>query len=239
MNPDIVYIYNHTTSEWRGQELRFSLRSLEVFGMNYRNVVLVGDKPEYLNDKITFIPMKEVSGYKEIRIFEKLLKACKSELVSDPFIFFNDDFFLVKKINFQELPYYYFDNLANKIRARQRNDIHKIAMSNTRTALLQREHSTRFFDIHYPMKYSKYRLSELKRVYNWDIRAGYVIKSLYANTFGIEGKSKPDCKFLDERSKSEVLKRINGTDLFSTGKVTRAIAEILQKMFPEKSSYEK
>lgn len=239
MKPDIVYIYNQTCSKWRGQEIKFSIRSLEKFGGNYNHIIIIGDKPPFLNDKVIHIQKKDEDGvFKEKRLYEKLLVACKSDQVSDPFIFFNDDFFLSKKIDFSKLRFYYFDNLKNKILKRPKEDTYKRALKNTLDALTIKELDSRHFDIHYPMYYNKARFIRIMGKYDWNIRAGYVIKSLYANTAKIKGQSKGDYKIYTMHNKNEIRNIIAETDLFSTDEITRAMAEIFQEMYPDKSSYE-
>jgi len=241
MIPDIVYIYGDGCSKWRSREMKYSLRSLEKFGKNYGEVYIVGDKPLYLNDKIIHIQKTDdLLHLKERRICEKILTACKTKEISDPFIFFNDDFFLVKEIDFATLDYYYFDNLESKAKRRPKNDAYKKALINTANILNERGLSITHFDIHYPMKYYKEKFIKVMEQYDWDkARAGYVIKSLYANTIRIAGKLRVDKKMPPSHSKNEIRKYISETDLFSTDDITRAIAETFESLYPDKSSYEK
>ena len=238
MNPDIVYIYNKSCSMWMGREIIYSIRSLEKYGVNYGKVIIVGDKPELFNDKIINIPKIDQGPFKEKKILDKLLTACRSEIVSNPFVFFNDDFFLVKKIDFAKLRYYYFDNLRNKILFRKVNDTYMRALKNTRDALFNKSLPEKYFDIHYPMLYYKEKFIQVMQKYDWEIRAGYVIKSLYANTLRIKGKSRKDYKIYIDHNKQRIKQTIDQTDLFSTDNITRAMAETISNLYPEKSSYE-
>ena len=52
---DLVYPLNKLCSHWRNQELRYSLRSVEKFVKNYRNIYIIGDKPKYLNGEVAHI----------------------------------------------------------------------------------------------------------------------------------------------------------------------------------------
>jgi len=238
MKPDIVYVYNKSCSGWMGREIIFSIRSLEKFGKNYNNVVIVGDKPEKLNDAIIHIPKSDFGTWKERKICEKLLTACKSDQVTDPFVFFNDDFFLVKPIDFSNLKYFYFDNLGNKIQNRKIEDTYKRALKNTRDVLFLKGLVEKHFDIHYPMIYHKAKFTRVMEKYDWNIRGGYVIKSLYANSLKIVGKSKKDCKIYVMHRKKDILEKISATDLFSTDEITRAMIEIFHELYPAKSSFE-
>lgn len=239
MRPDIVYIYNEKLSRWRGQELKLSLRSLEKHGQNYNNVYLIGDKPPYLNDKIIHIPMEDdQKNSREKRICEKILTACRAKEISDPFVIFNDDYFLVNEIDFSELHYHYFNDLGTKAKNRGKNDMYKQALQNTLIALLSKGLPTKHFDIHYPMYYHKENFIKVMEQYDWTVKGGYVIKSLYANTLEIEGLPRKDHKIYLNHNKREITEAIANIDLFSTEHISRAMAEILHKLYPERSSYE-
>lgn len=242
MNPDIVYIYSHQASRWRGQELKYSLRSLEKWGRNFRNVVIVGDKPSYLNDKVIHINQPDNPGHnKERKIVEKLITACQDGRISDPFIMFNDDYFLTKEIDFSAIPYYYFDDLANKVNARKKiggKNKYTFALENTYNALKATGNTTLHFDIHYPIAYEKEAFKKIMAMFNWNIKGGYVIKSLYCNTMKVEGKIRKDCKIYLSHNKNEVLRDISDVDLFSTDNITRTIGLLLNELYPEKCSFE-
>jgi hypothetical protein len=239
MKPDIVYLFAMGHTFWRDQELRYSLRSLEKQGENYGNIILVGDKPPYLNGKIIHIPQSDNSLHcHERRIYEKLLVACNTPEISDPFIFFNDDYFLTKPIDFSNIGYYFSINIEDKIIKRSRNDLYKKTMRNTFAVLKEKGLKTRYFDIHYPMQYYKNKFIEAMKKYDWEINAGYLIKSLYANTLRIKGEKRKDYKIKNNLSKDELKRLIILTDLFSTEKIYRNTAEYLVKKYRAKSSYE-
>lgn len=237
--PDIVYIYGEGCSKWRGRELLFSLRSLEKHSMSFGKVYIVGDKPKYLNNKIIHINKPDdKSQCKERRIYEKILTACRTGPISDPFIFFNDDFFLVKDINMTYLPYYYFNTVEAKASLRQKKDIYFRALKNTYEALKEKGLPTLYFDIHYPMYYHKEWFEKAMATYDWTKSGGYVVKSLYANTMKIKGNPKKDSKIFHSHSRKEIKDVIKQTDLFSTENITRTMALVLQELFPDKSTYE-
>ncbi len=241
MFPDIVYIYGEGYSKWRGREFRYSLRSLEKYGKNYGKVFVIGDKPPYLNDKIIHIPATEAPHHlKERRILEKLLVACETQEISNPFIFFNDDFFLLKEIDFSIIDYYHSEeDLIEKHKKRQVKDYYAKALYNTIEVLKSRNLPIKHFDIHYPMKYEKDKFIEIMNEYNWDqYPVGFVIKSLYANTLKIEGKIRSDKKIKLIHNKKAIIEQISDTDLFSTDEISRAMAELFDKLYSKPSIFE-
>jgi hypothetical protein len=238
-NIDIVYLFANGLSHWRNQELKYSLRSLEKSSMNYREVYIIGDKPPYLNNRIKHIHHGDNQLFcKEKRICEKIMKACNVAEISNPFAFFNDDFFLTKPIDFSQIPFYFKGFLQNSISKRNSNDIYTHSLRNTYDALTEKGFDTKHFDLHYPMYYDKKKFPEAMAMYDWNIKHGYVVKSLYANTLGIKGKYRADCKIMKSHDKEEILERIKDFDLFSTSEISRAIINILNEFYPNKSSYE-
>ena len=48
---DVVYILGDG-SKWGNNEIKYSLRSLEKYGKNIRDVYICGNKPYFVNNKI-------------------------------------------------------------------------------------------------------------------------------------------------------------------------------------------
>lgn len=239
MKPDIVYIYGGY-SEWRGQEIKYSLRSLQQFGKNFNNVYLIGNKSHYVNDMVKYYNVEDSPFYnKERRIMEKLLFACDIDELSNPFIMFNDDYFLTKPIDFSNLPYYYQYDIKTKIEKRKTDDMYRRAMVNTKEALEKKKLPILHFDIHYPIAYHKEKFKEVMKQYNWEIGCGYIIKSLYCNTLQIKGEEREDKKIYISHNKKEIREFIEKTDLFSTAQITRTMAEIFNELYPNPSIFEK
>ncbi len=93
---DLVYIVRNGDDN---EELRASLRSIEKYAPKYDNVIIVGYKPEWVSDKVIYIPThqrKKSSKWENSR--NNLITACKSPLVSEYFILMNDDFIATRPI---------------------------------------------------------------------------------------------------------------------------------------------
>lgn len=238
MRPDIVYLFAKGHSGWRDNELKYSLRSLEKYGQSYRFVYVVGDKPIYLNDRIIHIEYPEDGHNKEKNICDKILRACSIPQLSDPFVFFNDDFMIIKPIDFSNLPYYYQGILDYRINGRLPNDVYRQSLLNTRDALESKGLETKYYDIHYCIYYEKQKFIDCMNRYDWNIKRGFTIKSLYANTLKIKGEPRTDCKVEMVYKEKEIMERIKDTDLFSTGEISRAMINVLNKLFPTPSKFE-
>src|SRR5690554_4826136 len=84
---DVVYVVGQHTDE-----LRYSMRSLR--NVEHDQVWIVGTLPDWARN-VRLIPAED--RYEKARnITEKMYAAASHPEVSDPFIYFNDDFFALK-----------------------------------------------------------------------------------------------------------------------------------------------
>lgn len=90
---DIVYVVKPCR---RNEELMYSLRSL--VNIPHDKVFIVGGCPKNINqEKVIHIPTEQ-SGTKWRNSTNNLLTACSDERLSEDFILFNDDFYVLKPI---------------------------------------------------------------------------------------------------------------------------------------------
>ncbi len=237
---DVVYLLANSGSAWNNNEIKYSLRSVELYLKNYDRIFLIGEKPKFLNNQIIHIKHRDdMRLCKERRIMEKIKFACTIPEISDEFLFFNDDYFLLEDIDAQKVDYYYKGILSQKMLKKKTNDAYAISMMNTINVLLVAGLETKHFDIHYPIVYSKGLFPEIMDKYDWTIKQGYVIKSLYCNTLKMEGAVKQDCKINLDLEVVEVEEKINGQDLFSTkAYMSPKFKAFIEKRYPQKSKYE-
>lgn len=231
---DIVYVLG-TGSRWHNNELRYSLRSVEKHLKAYDNVYIVGFKPGWLQNVIHIPADDAFRQEKERNIFHKITVACLDKRVSEDFIFFNDDHFLLQDV--ESMPYYHREPLEQYVKGRVTT--YKISANNTLQALKRRGYSTLNFDVHAPIIYNKSKFLELKK-YNWNIRGAYIIKSLYCNTHGITGEMLTDCKIQTPLTELQLHDRIKGRPVFSIGDgaITKTLRLFMDRLYPRESEFE-
>lgn len=105
---DVVYILG-TGSLVNNEEIRLSIRSLESNMKDLRDIYIVGELPDFLQN-IKHIPANDGSIYKYINAYHKVLNACKNENISDEFLLMNDDFFMTREFLGAEFPFYALEN---------------------------------------------------------------------------------------------------------------------------------
>lgn len=226
--PDIV-IPLGTGSKLKDFELRMCLRSIEKNITGYRDIVIVGDVPQWIQN-VKQIPVQDVSKVSDFNIMWKTTAACDEEAVSENFLFFNDDHFILKPFQADKFPFYYSGDLGEYIRKRGNDEYGKRAQ-NTYNHLKERGLPTNHFDIHTPILYNKEKFINLVSALDWNQKT-YIIKSLYANSLKIEGEQIEDHKYNNPP--------IKDVGVYSTYPNLRAsVTRFLTEQFPKPSKYER
>lgn len=234
---DILYPLG-SGSVWNNQELRYSMRSLE-FVKDLGEVFVVGADPGFLSEQVTFIPTYHNFPNPARGIFENLLAACQDERLPERFLYATDDLFFCAEIEAGNYPYYHMGAISDRLKnCSSEYYSHLFA---TQEELKKRGLPTLNFDSHYPMLVSKSKVLELAELYNWDRMHGLTFKSIYCNTFGIEGEFRKDCKVNAPHSFEWWVRFANEREVFSIGDVAlheSGLVQFLKELFPNLSIYE-
>lgn len=238
---DLVYIVGKG-SIWNNQELKYSLRSAEMFVQNYNRLVIVGHAPNFVDkQKIIHIPAEDTHANKAVNIMRKVKLACENKELSENIMLMNDDYFVVKNISADSYPYTWKNTLEEALK---RNPTYSQYYNhiNETFKLLKNENKTAFnYDMHCPIIYNRQKLLEVVNAYEWDnLRFGYILRSLYCNTLGVEGEFKPDVKLNHTRRLKDMLNIISQTDCFSIGDraINNQLGKLLNLLYPNYSKYE-
>lgn len=254
---DIVYILG-TESSWNDNEIRFSLRSLCMHLNGITSIIIVGAAPKFIDfdiydglsnpnfEAVRDVPiiwvdhLDNLEFTKERRIMEKVKFACQHDLISEDFLFMNDDFFLLQPMHVSEVKNYFKGDLKTIAMKREHKDRYFNAQLNCHNALSGRGFTTHDFDTHVPIIYNKKKFIDVMNQYDWNVKDGYVVKSLYANSLGLSGEFQPDCKIDQFLNVPAIYDRINGRQWFSIGDsgVSSGMKEVLNELYPKQSVYE-
>lgn len=226
---DVVYILG-TGSQFHNHEIRFSLRSVEKHLKNVGKVWVIGEHHPVIQN-VNFIPYPDRTIHSATNIMHKVTRACEEKEISENFLFFNDDHYLLTDFDAETFPYFYSGTIQEFLSKRDR-DAYTKKVENTYQHLKDKGLPLKFFDVHTPIIYNKAKF--LENVANSGIdwnNAPCVSKSVYANSMGIEGVKESDHK--TDRPP------INAK-IFSTGtRVSAAVQRFLLEQFPVKCSYER
>jgi hypothetical protein len=221
-------------------ELRYCLRSIEKYLLGYGNVFIVGEKPDWIQNVI-HIPCKDdPNGWQRAyNICRKIMTGInylEKICLSDNFLFFNDDHFLLKPHLAAEFPYYHRGPVNTKPYENNRPQVKQ--MMNT---VKLYDHQILDFDIHCPILYNKELFKIAFAGKKWP-EYGYGIKSLYCAEYEINGRYIDDCKIDEALPKERIMERLEHRQWFSIGdnafRKGGQIKEVLQELFPDKSKFE-
>lgn len=225
-------------SRWQNNELRFCLRSIEKHLKGYDKVFIIGEKPEWISH-IIHIPCDDNPNGNKIahNIFRKIIAGCNDERLSDDFIFFSDDHYLLTDFEASEFPYYHRGNIQPP--QPEVNMPQHVQMWNTVDHLKRAGATYLDFNIHCPIVYNKQKFISTFSGIVWP-QHGYGIKSMYCNLNGITGSEYSDLKFSVPLMRQSIYQALEERTFFSIGNrcLKGEMKEILQELYPNKSKYE-
>lgn len=108
LKTDILYVVGKGFSDWRNNELRYSLRSIAKYGRNIGKVHIAGFVPYWVNtDVVDAMPMKDETKNKHYNILRCIEKAVASGRMSERFLYSSDDHFYTRPTDFAKYPVYW------------------------------------------------------------------------------------------------------------------------------------
>ena len=229
---DIVYVVKDAVYN---EELRYSLRSVEK-NFPHRKVVFIGGKPMSLHpDKQVVVNQKGNTKWDRVRAMLKQI--AEADDITEDFVLFNDDFFVMKPIN--ELPPYRYgtlEKLCQRIERKNNGRPTKYTFSLEKTikALEDKGFSTTNFELHVPIILNRSKLLEVIERFP-EVKG---TRSLYGNSYLVPfSKPMKDVKIFDSKTVPSEDQLFLSTDdaSFANGEVGRYI----KRKFEDKSKYER
>lgn len=242
MEVDIVYVLGRG-SKWANNELRYSLRSVLKHGKNIRKIWIIGEKPDFIkfDDTIKHISFAD-SFCKTRNIWEKLRYAAEHYAISENFLFFNDDHFMLSIFDAKKFKYYVDGRLYT---CTSGNQLYQNLVKTTIKALLNKELHTFNYDIHSPMMIHSESFRLVYKAFFEEITSGasILVKSVYANAFHHPSFSPTleyDLKINEPLSLEEISEAITYRKFFSIGDqgINDAMKSMLDRLFPQPSYFE-
>lgn len=232
MKPDIVYVVKQS---FDNEELRYSLRSLEANGgKTYGKVIIIGGQVDGIHGDLD-INIHQTGKTKYDKVNNLIREVCINAEVSDDFILMNDDFFIMKPVDFTKYKNNYrcsMQEYLDIIIERMNPSEYTGRLAASMVALEAYKLDTKCYELHIPMLFNKHKLLEVFGAF-----PGFNgLRTLYGNYFKIGGQKVNDCKVFtcgDDFVKST--KFLSTTDKsFRSG----AVGEYIRSHFPSKSRFE-
>lgn len=198
-----VYPYWHGGAS--GDEIRFSIRSIETFYDGKAKVTIVGDRPPWFQGHV--ISQRRIGRHTPNRAFRDMLAkmwtiATHTEIDSD-FVWMMDDIYFLKPVTFDDLA----TPRAEPWRESTKNSWQN-RKTNTMRALQQAGHTTHDYATHLPHHAEKQKLREIFERFNlaqntmlWEVLYGNVYRSK-------PQRCRPFFARIQKRMDSETIRRI-------------------------------
>jgi len=239
---DVVYPFLAEEGDSH-DELRFSVRSLSHLYEKPR-VWIVGDKPKWLNESTAhYIPHTKTSPDRYIDSRAKVRLAAAQAGIGGHFLLMNDDFFIIVPTcaAFLGIPRYFADYTNNIESFEVTDDYHVLELKGLK-ALQEKGRLLRNYSLHWPYMHKTINFLELYDEFMLD-KIGHNHETLYYNTYSNKmilfgGELLRINKVVKENI---ILKDIpNNIIILNSKKYSfKKIQKLLQKLFPNKSEFEK
>lgn len=233
---DIVYIVKEANMN---EELRYSLRSIAK-NIPHRNLVIAGYKPAWVRSDL-YIRVTQNKKSKHQNAEGNWVDACKHYKVSNDFMLFNDDFFIMKPIT--ELPIFHRGDYKKTTDFYVKNHPgSKYTANMVRTSAmlvsLGLDDKLLSYELHTPMVLNKTKrlvIHDLVKLLN-PTDDDVLMRSIYGNYYHLGGDLLRDVKVYDNDNSFDHDSIFLSTDdnSFKRGKV----GEFIREQFSEKCRYE-
>lgn len=228
---DVVYFVKDGPNE----ELRYSLRSVDQ-NLQHRSVWIYGGKPEWANpDHFVKISQSTNIGTKWDRVRSMMRQVCLNEKITDDFVLFNDDFYVMEPT--EEITPAYRCPLADHIitlecNCQNRPTEYSMELRKAYKKLIDINKPTLSYELHTPIVLNRHRLLEVLGAFP----DGHCTRTLYGNYYQIGGDQMADVKiFKPDQEIPEAAKFLSSED----GAFEAGLHQHLAQKFPEKSRFEK
>lgn len=241
---DIV-IPLHSRTSCDHNDLRYALRSIEMFVSGYRDIVIVTDKlPEWIkNIKHIYCQDTDRVLFKERNIATKVILACNDNSITDNFLFTNDDIFITQPFEAISMPYHYKNTIVGAAKECNAGNSYRKTIINTLNTFSKLGLVwDKYYDTHAPMVMNKNTFVEGMAKHDWARTAyGFGMKTLYAEHARVDGDYYPDCKLNSKHTATEIMEIAGMRPYFSIGDgaICDDLWKTLDTLYPKKSKFEK
>ena len=232
-------------SQWNDKELRYTLRAIEKNLKGYRNIIIVGQKPDWLQNVIHIPADDPLTSNADGNITLKTLKVCNRSDVTDDFLFMNDDHLITHPVHVEDIPDYYKKDFEAYEKSYWNNSLHRIRVYRTWQALKAGGYSTINFELHVPNLINKAKYVDAVNRFPFDKDFGLCPKSLYGNLAVSWDTMKQikDPTIFQKKSLEKIKAQFENSEIphvaYNDDGLNANLKYYLHKAFPEKSNFEK
>lgn len=162
----------------QGKELLYALRSWDKNCCFPADFVVIGDKEDWFSDEIHFIECPRVSDNPSVDTYHKLKVALESDLVTDDFIWTNDDIYVLQPI---DLSHIQLPKVLGLLDTSKYKGFYRENMQRTIDCLKQLGAACQNYGTHTPVMFNKASWLGLIAKLDEQITQGMLYTSIYFN----------------------------------------------------------
>lgn len=184
---DVVYFVK---DGHRNEELRYSLRSV-CKNMKYNRVWIFGGCPRNITPDI-HVRVDQTGKTKWDKVRNMFLMACENKELTDDFILFNDDFFIMQPMG--KVEPLYRCTLEDHLKVLGAGPYRNL-LKEMKEELEAREKTTYSYELHTPFVFNKKKLLKLIKD-NPDL---HCTRTMYGNIYKVGGEQHGDVKIFSSK----------------------------------------
>jgi len=239
---DLVYILG-AGSKWSNNEIRYSLRSVEQNLRGYRDIWIVGERPDFVTNVHHLQFPDSYKEAKDANIVNKVLRACCEDQVSENFLIMHDDYVILNPIDTDFFKHPFVNEKFTEETKKQFSGWFQ-QMEKTKTVLKERGLNTIDYNLHAPKLVNKKKFLQTMLSYAYAEGKGLLPYTLYYNTIKVRNHVTNSSQYffgVNENVTSTTLNDFSKTHVglyFNDHGVTEDLKSFLTKKFPVPSRYE-
>jgi hypothetical protein len=209
---DVVYF----VSAYPNSDLLYSIRSVAE-NLEFNKLWIYGGKRSEIKPDEYVERRNQKGATKWARVRNMYLEVCQNDNITEDFILFHDDFFVLKFVDSLEPEYCAtLKKLAETIEGRYGGEKTEYTAILRRTAevLQNGGYSTKSYELHKPFVFNREKMLKILNDYPKE----HCIRSIYANVYGVGGKSAQDVKI--SQNNDDYLAIVKNSDFISTNNDT-------------------
>lgn len=243
MKVDVVYKIGATADWPEFQELKYSLRSVEKNFESLRNVYIVGNKPQWLQNVI-HIPAKDpYRTNKDGNLINKMIMASVHPDISEFFVNISDDQYFMNPVKAEDMMHPIIDNSHIQFVPNSKLNRWQSRLKRTVDILKKNGFKHNCYEAHCPYLLDSKNYMKTLMQYDYGVDIGYCGNTLYFNTINAPGRVKTNRDMLrvtKPMTRDEIMSKLAFVRFMNNTKkgLTDTFKQILQEKFPNPSKFE-